>query len=530
LSGIGLSSWFASPARWGRLYRRTFLQVRRSTGVRPRAAPRAGKWFLAAAVLLTLAGAGLRASFLNHPMRYDESWVYFDYATHPLHDLVTRYNRVANHLLHTALEHVAIRFVDASPPVIRLPAFIAGTALIPLAIALGWAVTRRSACGLLAGGLVAASCVLVDYSANARGYTMICAFTLGMCLCTVRLVREPWRRRFWPMWALLALLGAFTVPIMVFPVAGLALLIALDAVMNGRRRRRRVQLVRLTVTLVTLAVAIFLVYLPAVVRTGVPTVLAAAVEVQGHWQKYFGSVPRVVRLTWQDWVRDAAAPALLLGGVGLALGLVRALASRSVVWAMPWGLLAGGVALAALLRANPYPRVWLYLLPVVLTFAACGLALIRPALLRRLAIAALTAAVLAGGYRVAQRELLVAEKPPSLVDAEAVAQMCADLPPREFGLVMLPMTDAVRYYAHRRDLPRPAHPVDPRVRAVYVVVNSFQSLEEVLRVKGETWVHQCGSPVLYKTLPHSRVYRMERIRACARVAGIVKSGANATVD
>ena len=513
MSGICLSSWFASPARWGRLYRRTFLQVRRRPNPRRSTSDRCGWGFVALAVLVTLAGAGLRASFLNHPMRYDESWVYFRYIGRSVHDLATCYEWAANHLLYSVLEHEAVRLGGDSPPMLRLPAFLAGTALIPLAITLGWAVTRRRGCSLAAGGLVSASCVLVDYSTNARGYTMLCAFTMGMCLCTVLLVRAPRRRRLWPTWALLGALGALTIPTMLLPVAGLAAVIALDALLMRRRRRRRIQLARLAVTLASWALLTALLYLPALVRAGPAQMLAAGDAVRRYSERYFNSTYHVAWLTGEEWARDLAWPALVIGGAGMLLTLVHALRKRSALWSLPWVMLAVGAGLAVSLPARPYPRVWLYLLPVVLTFAACGLALIRPVPLRRSVIAVLGAALLASGYSVGRRQCLVAEIPPTLVDAAAVAQMCAEFPNREFGLVMFPMTDAVRYYAHRQDLPRPAHPTDSRVRATYVVVNWCQSLEEVLDIKGETWVHQYGSPVLCLTLPHSRVYRMERADA-----------------
>ncbi len=521
MSGTTCSLWFATVARLGRQYWRTFFCVRRPAARPTLPANRHRGWFLTATVLITLAGAGLRASFLNHPMRYDESMVYFEYVVHPLHDLATRYNRVQNHLLHTILEHEAVRVGGNSPPVLRLPAAIAGTALIPLAIALGCAVTRRRAYGLLAGGLVAVSSVLVDYSANARGYTMVCVFTLSMCLCTLGLVRQPRRRRLWLLWALLGTLGAFTIPTMLLPVAGLAVVIVLDAAVARHPRRRRVQLVRLAVTLGTCGLLTFLLYVPVVVRTGLFTMLAARHAVHHYAQAYFSSPAYIARMTWQDWTRDATLSALLLLGLGLVLGLVRALRQRSAAWAVPWGMLIVGVFLAVLLPVQPYPRLWLYLLPVVLTFGACGLVLIEPRALRRLAVAVMVASVTAGGYQVSRREFLAAENPPTLVDAELVADACADWPDREFGLIMLPITPAVHYYAHRRNLPRPAHPIDPRVRTTYVVVNGPQSLEDVLAAKGGTWLAEYGTPFLYKTLPHSRIYRMERMNSTNQVAGVI---------
>gem|GEM_PF-6704603 len=130
--------------------------------------------------------------------------------------------------------------------------------------------------------------------------------------------------------------------------------------------------------------------------------------------------------------------------------------------------------------------------------------------------------VLVGGYRVSRREFLVAEDPHTLVDAGMVAKACAEWPSREFALITFPATEAVRYYAHLWGLPRPAHPIDGRVRATYVVVNHTQSLEDVLAAKGGSWVRAYGPPRLYKTLPHCRIYRMDQIAVAGQLAGVIK--------
>ncbi|MCP4591527.1 MAG: hypothetical protein GY842_12350 [bacterium] len=515
-----------TPIRLGRRYLRTFLRPDRGgAGLSKLGHPGWCYWASLAAV--TLVGLGLRLAFLNHPMRYDESMVYFRYVIHPLHDLATRYDQVQNHLLHTILEHTSWRCFGNSPSVLRLPALIAGTLLAPLAAALGYAVTRRARYGALAGGWVAVSSVLVDYSTNARGYTMACAFTLGMCLSTVGLIQNPRRRRLWVVWAGLAALGTFTIPTMMFPVVGLGSVLVLDAMLR-RRRRRRIQLVRLTITLGTWLGLTLLLYAPALLRTGSATVLAIPRAVQSYSEAFFGTPLAVVEGVWQDWMRDALVPALVLGGIGLLLGLGHALRRRSSAWSLPWVMLAGGIGLAGLLPVNAYPRVWLPLLPIILTFAVCGLALIRSTRIRVLAVAILAVSVLLGGFRTHQREFLIAEDPHTLVDAELVAQVCAPLPHHGFGLITAPSTDAVRYYAHLRNLPRAVHPIDPRSKATYVVVNRTQSLEDVLTAKAGAWLRAYRAPVLHCTLPHSRIYRMERRPPAQQIAGMVDAVDTAT--
>ncbi len=78
--------------------------------------------------VLTLAGAAVRWRFLNHPMRYDESFFYTANCSRSLWYIATHWG----HVLHSLLVRVATHFLGASPPAVRLPAFVAGVMLIPL--------------------------------------------------------------------------------------------------------------------------------------------------------------------------------------------------------------------------------------------------------------------------------------------------------------------------------------------------------------------------------------------------------------
>src|SRR5206468_4613305 len=111
------------------------------------------------------------------PMRADEAHTFNEYATKSAYDAVSLYTFPNNHLFHTLLVHVAVQLLGGAPWVVRLPALIAGLALMPAT----YAMVRRlcdPTSAVLAAALVAASDPLVSYSVNGRGYTLLCLFTI----------------------------------------------------------------------------------------------------------------------------------------------------------------------------------------------------------------------------------------------------------------------------------------------------------------------------------------------------------------
>src|SRR5919206_3699501 len=132
--------------------------------------------------VLTLLALGLRLPFLGQPMRYDEAITYNEFASRPLYYGLSFYPEPNNHLLNTLLVHLTSGLLGSEPWVLRLPALLAGILLVPATYALGGLLGSR-AVGLLAASLVAASSYLIEYSTNARGYTLqALAFVLAVCL------------------------------------------------------------------------------------------------------------------------------------------------------------------------------------------------------------------------------------------------------------------------------------------------------------------------------------------------------------
>lgn len=131
--------------------------------------------------------------------------------------------------------HDSWRLFGDSLPALRAPALVAGVALIPATYAAGSALYDREA-GLLAAALVAGSAPMVEYSVNARGYTLTWLATVLLVAVGARLVarRDP---AAWACWIMIATLGLYAVPTMALALFAISAWMALNMLAIGAQRR-----------------------------------------------------------------------------------------------------------------------------------------------------------------------------------------------------------------------------------------------------------------------------------------------------
>jgi 4-amino-4-deoxy-L-arabinose transferase-like glycosyltransferase len=177
--------------------------------------------------VVTLGAFCLRAIGLDSQLWYDEIYSLVVTTRPPLGEILTTYYGDIQHPLNSVLGNLAIRLLGEAPWTVRLPAFLFGTASIPLIFQVGRDLgTPRE--GLLAALFLAVSYHHIWFSQNARAYTAILFWTL---FCTVLLYRSM-SASSWPTllgYSLGAALGAYTHPTFVFVVIGQAIAIVLSA-------------------------------------------------------------------------------------------------------------------------------------------------------------------------------------------------------------------------------------------------------------------------------------------------------------
>src|SRR4030088_493434 len=305
-------------------------------------------------------------------MRYDESITWAFFSARSWGTIVSWYPFPNNHVLFSLLAKATASLAPFQPWAFRLPAFLAGVAIIPLVWAVGRRLTdRRTA--LIGAALTVGSTPLVLYSVNGRGHTILVALSLVLILVADRLRMRP---TWWPGWiafSVIAALGLYTVPVMVYPIGAVSHWIALDA-LRGRREDRRPAprtIVILYIAGVAALALAYLLYLPIIRTAGVGAITGNKLAQPISWSFFVSLLPKFVYeivTTWTaplPWWCVPFTFGLALYGLSRVAPRGRAsLAGATLIWS---------VGLFLLSHRQPFARFWLFMLPLFLLCVARGL-------------------------------------------------------------------------------------------------------------------------------------------------------------
>jgi hypothetical protein len=190
----------------------------------------------------------------------------------------------------------------------------------------------------LAASLAASAPVLIDYSTDARGYTLLCCFVL---ICVAAIARGAERT-----FAASAALGFYTVPVMLYPFVML--------VIWGKRKALRAAVASLVIALAL--------YVPALIVSGISALTA---------NPYVRPMP--IGIFFRNFPAYAAAVVShLFVGIPLVIQLLIAIGFLIGIRRQPmWIGFLPVIALVAVQRVLPFPRIWLpFLLLAFITAAS----------------------------------------------------------------------------------------------------------------------------------------------------------------
>jgi hypothetical protein len=368
------------------------------SGRRPGRGDGPGRAHRTALALVILGAVVLRLLHLDQPIRYDEAVTFLEYVSLPLSEAVSRYDLPNNHVFHTVLAGVAVDLLGSDPRVLRLPALLAGVAVVPILYRVGRALHGPDA-GLLAAAGAAASPVLVLFSTNARGYSLVVLAFLVMLLAAHGISRrgEP---AAWAAFVAAAALGAWAIPVMLYPAAAVAGWLLLET--RGPGRRPVGQVARELAGAVLAAAALTaLLYAPVLREGGLDALVGNRFVEPASPAEVWRGLPGFLGDVAAEWTRGVPAAVTALLGAGAMLegaARLRSTLASAPVGPPPGGRAAGrgggrrtgddvtgsgtavfpvalGAALVVLAatRRIPFARVWLFLLPALLLFGSAGL-------------------------------------------------------------------------------------------------------------------------------------------------------------
>jgi hypothetical protein len=449
-------------------------------------------------------GIAVRAYFLAQPMRYDESYTFFNYVNGDF----TRafyYPIPNNHVLHSILAKLSILIWGSHPESIRLPAFLAGIASIPLMFCLCRELLQGRS-GLFASASIAVFPYLILYSTNARGYSIIVFLSLALMLVGVRFSKRPSVEAS-AILSSIAALGLMTIPSMAFPIAGIYLCLFGAYLLNGNSLDRVLREFVFPSAIMTAAFGAIL-YSPVVLVTNGLQSLVSNEFVQAQPSEvFFNQVNGHFTEVMADYTRDIPTALLIFGSILVVLGMYSAAIQHHwAIFLLLPSLLAASAVLFVVKHAIPYPRTWIYMIPAVLIVADVGWTYCIGKLSKPFRIAAVNSMLLAGAvYAVFLISTNAIEKYPdtgNFAEGPVVASyLKSAMNDRDAVDGIAPVDYPTYFYLWYQDMgdirPRRDNPTQGKF---YVVKKSTHSIEETTQENVEK-LFEIDDAAIYKSLP-----------------------------
>ncbi len=443
---------------------------------------------------LTLIGFILRVLDINKSIAYDEAYTFIHFASRELKYIVGDYSAPNNHIFHTLLVGIAYRLFGGEAWVLRLPAFTAGTLMIPAM----FIAARRffsASQALAAAGIIAVLPVFINYSVNGRGYTLLILFALLLANFAGVLVHQQSRLAL-AAFGLTTVFGFYTIPIFLYPWAGVALWVAATYLFADEPWQARLRKLMTFLGMCALAgFCTFVLYSPVIFfGSGLSSLIRNEMVQPLDWQTFLANLdPRLIK-AWNKWMIGISPQTenIFLGGFLISVLLYRRVSNQKLP--MQVFLVLAVLILLLLQRVTPLPRIWLYLEAFYLMFAAAGLVwlgdmILRPVLGNRLVTRVLSFAVLLIFAGVFVSMMVERQTNPVLLDRDrlpedyAAEYLATHLRPEDTLVATGPVDIQTAYYLSRHDIPferfyRRDHPVDIQHALVLVRKNSRQKTPE----------------------------------------------------
>jgi len=321
---------------------------------------------------ILLFGMVYRAGFLSSPMGHDEAYTVVAFASRPLRYVLMDYHLPNNHVFHTLLVHVAYHLFGDAPWIVRLPAFFASVFLILIGFLVGRMLFGRGA-AILGASFLALHPRLVAYAAQARGYSITCVQTLVLLGLAVYFKNHK-NRTAWFLFALVASLGFYTIPLMLYPFGAIMIWLLLSWMRGDVDEAYGQEFLGYLFGVGFLVVFLtILLYTPIFFYSGVDSVIRNGFVEPLSWQEFFPSVIARAKNTWANW--NLHVPSVirwvLVFGTAISVFFHKKISRERIFF--PAILIAWIGLLLVWQRIAPWPRIWLFLLPIFLIWSAAGI-------------------------------------------------------------------------------------------------------------------------------------------------------------
>jgi hypothetical protein len=325
-------------------------------------------------IAIIATGIVLRINLLFLPMRYDESFTFMAFANQGFLDLFY-YPLPNNHVLHTLLIRLSTSILGSHPISIRLPAFLAGIASIPLIFHLSRKLLNEKS-GFLAALAMSILPYLVFYSTIARGYSLVVLFTLLLLLTGENFCKKT-SFGGCTLISIIASLGMLNMPSMLFPIAGIYLWIGCVLIFNKHSAKEILFEFLIPCSILTTIFSIFL-YLPSIfVSDGIESIVNYRFVESSPWHIFIGQLHPHFQAIFSDITRDIPSSIQFSFAIILIIGFLQSFKNRNLaLFLLLPAMMLGSCFVFIMKHRIPFVRTWIFLIPIALIVADSGLSYI----------------------------------------------------------------------------------------------------------------------------------------------------------
>ncbi|MDA0207615.1 MAG: glycosyltransferase family 39 protein [Acidobacteria bacterium] len=311
--------------------------------------------------VIVLVGFALRLNGFEHPWRFDESDSLIHFVRSDWFNLWTDYTQPNNHIFYNLLAHFSVEAFPEFSSASRIPALVAGVLSVPALFVAGRILFDTQA-ALLAAALAACLPPLVDFSTNARGYSLVTLLLL-LAIVASSVLRRRGSISAWVVISILMTAAMFAVPTALFALGTLLALLLLCAEAN----RRGSLVVESVGCIAVCGFASILLYTPPAMR-GTWAVIVSNPFVQPmRWDQALDRISNYLEILWTPADQPSALLSLAIVVAALFAGARTATGLRLLT-----AVAIPAAALCVAGRFIPPPRVWLYAFPLIVLAAAAG--------------------------------------------------------------------------------------------------------------------------------------------------------------
>lgn len=328
------------------------------------------KYYLLLLLIIFFYGIILRYNYIHQPIRYDEATTYLLFASKPIYFGLSVYPAPNNHLFNTFLMHCFVNIFGNDPWVLRLPAFIFGSLTIIISYFFAQVYYNKFA-GLLVACFVSTSSMLIEYSCNGRGYTIIVFLSLVIFLFVVYL-RNNKNKFAWLLFSFITALGYYTIPIMLY--SHIISVFLFYVMSNEDKSVAKIYLLKniFYYSIIILLLSITL-YMPVIIVSGVGAIVNNNYVKSMPIEKFIKNIGISFIETYNQWNRDIHPIIKIIISMSFILSTIYYKNISRYKFNLALWVIMPTLIILIIQRVVPFTRVWLFILPIYFAIAFSGI-------------------------------------------------------------------------------------------------------------------------------------------------------------